>query len=251
MTDHPLRTLACRVVGLADATHDTRIVSLEAVDGSRFDFAAGQYAVVTFQGLPGRDYSMANRPGASPIEFHIRRMGGAGASVHATRDLALGDAVTIEGPYGDGWLRTGHGGPILAVAGGSGLAPMKAIVETALGAGMDRDIHLYFGVREERDVYLAGHFAALAAARANFRFTAVLADEPGATARRHGALDAAILADFTDFTGFKAYLAGPPAMVDATVEALAARGLPRADIHADPFVTDDEKRARQRAKGGS
>ncbi len=251
MTDHPLRTLACRVVGLADATHDTRIVSLEAVDGTRFGFAAGQYAVVGFAGLPGRDYSMANRPGATPIEFHIRRMAGAGASVHATRDLALGDAVTIEGPYGDGWLRTDHGGPILAVAGGSGLAPMKAIVETALAVGMGQDIHLYFGVREERDVYLAGHFEDLAAACANFRFIAVLSDESGATARRRGPLDAAVLADFSDFAGFKAYLAGPPAMVDATVEALAAHGLPRADIHADPFVTDAEKRARQRARDAS
>ena len=251
MTDHPLRTLACRVVGLADATHDTRIVSLEAIDGTRFDFAAGQYAVVSFSGLPGRDYSMANRPGATPLEFHIRRMAGAGASAHATRDPALGDAVTIAGPYGDGWLRTDHGGPILAVAGGSGVAPMKAIVETALAAGMGQDIHLYFGVREERDVYLVSHFEALSTAFANFRFIPVLSDAPGATARRRGLLDAAILADFTDFAGFKAYLAGPPAMVDATVEALAADGLPRADIHADPFVTDAEKRARQRARDAS
>ena len=251
MTDHPLRTLACRVVGLADATHDTRIVSLEAVDSTRFDFSAGQYAVVGFAGLPGRDYSMANRPGATPLEFHIRRMGGTGASVHATGDLALGDAVTIEGPYGDGWLRADHAGPILAVAGGSGLAPMKAIVETALAAGMGQDIDLYFGVREERDVYLDGHFEALAAAHANFRFVPVLSDEPGAVVRRRGQVGDAILADFAGFAGFKAYLAGPPAMVDATVEALAARGLPRSDIHADPFVTDAEKRARQRTQQGS
>ncbi len=251
MTDHPLRTLSCRVVGLADATHDTRIVSLETVDGARFGFSAGQYAVVGFAGLPGRDYSMANRPGETPLEFHIRRMGGTGASVHATRDLAPGDAVTIEGPYGDGWLRTDHAGPILAVAGGSGLAPMKAIVETALAAGMGQDIHLYFGVREERDVYLDRHFEALAAGHANFRFVAVLSDEPGAAERRRGQVGDAVLADIADLAGFKAYLAGPPAMVDATVEALAAHGLPRADIHADPFVTDAEKRARQRAQQGS
>ncbi len=240
--------LACRVVGLEPATHDIRILRLAPPAGERVAFRAGQYAKLGFGALPPRDYSMASRPDEPLLEFHIRDVGD-GASRYAVRRLALGETVAVAGPLGDAYLRAEHPGPIVAIAGGSGLAPMKSIVETALHQGLMQDIRLYFGVRSERDLYLLDHFERIAVAHANFRFIPVVAESTGASPRRIGLVGDAVLADIADFVGCKAYLAGPPPMVEAAVAQLRARGLPAADIHADPFYSEEENRRRGEIDG--
>jgi CDP-4-dehydro-6-deoxyglucose reductase/ferredoxin-NAD(P)+ reductase (naphthalene dioxygenase ferredoxin-specific) len=236
--------LVCTVAAIAPATHDIRIIRLAPPAGARFDFRAGQYAQLGFAALPPRDYSMASRPDEPLLEFHIRDMG-EGASRYAVRRLTLGESVGVAGPLGNAWLREEHGGPIVAVAGGSGLAPMKAIVETALHLGLAQPIHLYFGVRSAGDLYFVEHFQQLATARRNFRFVPVVAEPEEPSPWRRGLVGDAIAADVADLAGCKAYLAGPPPMVEATVALLRARGLPAADIHADPFYSEEENRQRQ------
>jgi naphthalene 1,2-dioxygenase ferredoxin reductase component len=240
---HPLRFLTCSVLALDDATHDIRRVRLAIKAGGPFSFSAGQYAALTFAGQAPRDYSMANRPDEIDLEFHIRRTTGGSASNYVAKRLRVGDTVKIEGPFGSSFLREKHAGPILAIAGGSGLAPIKSIVESALAAGMGQKIDLYFGVRAERDLYLEDHFRALAARHGNFRFIPVLSQPEGATTRRRGFVHEAAIADHADLDGAKAYLAGPPAMVEAATTALLARGMRRQDIHADAFYTEAEKAA--------
>lgn len=231
----PSRRFAAKVVAVDDATHDIKRIRLAPADGSTLAFAAGQYARLTFPGLPPRDYSMANRPGEAELEFHIRRVPGGSASegVHAT--VRVGDALTVEGPFGHSHLRGAHAGPILCIAGGSGLAPIKSIVETALAHGMRQPIHVYFGARAERDLYLVDAFAALREAHANLHFIPVLSETAGAA--RAGFVTAAVGEDLPDLDGWKAYVAGPPAMVEAAMETAFARGLRRDDLHADVFFT--------------
>jgi naphthalene 1,2-dioxygenase ferredoxin reductase component len=244
----PQRRLRCRVVALDDLTHDIRRVRLAIEAGGPFAFAAGQYARLTFAGLPPRDYSMANRPEENELEFHIRRMGEGNVSAHVAAELRLGDRVTAEGPLGSAYLRSQHKGPILAIAGGSGLAPIKAIVETALAAERGQPIRLYFGARNERDLYLVEHFTALAAAHANFRFIPVVSEPQLPTAWRTGLVHQAVAADFTALEGAKAYLAGPPVMVEAASALLVERlGFRPEDVHADPFYSEAEKAAQQAA----
>lgn len=243
----PIQKLSCRVVGFEDVTTDVRIVRLEMANGGPFRFAAGQYASVTFRGRPPRDYSMGNSPDEPVLEFHIRHAGNRGASAYVARQLRVGDTVTIEGPFGDGWLRQDHSGPIVAIAGGSGLAPIKSIVETALRAGMKQDVRLYFGVRDEPDIYLEQHFLALTETYPNLRFVPVLSEPSAQTDRRTGMVSAAVAADLADLDNVKAYIAGPPGMVAAAVEMLLERGMPAIDIHADPFYTVAEKAAVGRA----
>ncbi len=234
----------CRVVEIAEATHDIRIVRLAPEGGERFLFLAGQYASVSFADLPARDYSMANRPDEAMLEFHIRRVREDGASGFATRGLKPGDRVTIEGPFGNAWLRQ-DAGPILAVAGGSGLAPLKSIVETALHLGMRQDIRLYLAARDERDIYLEDHFARLVRRHPNLRFVPVL--QHPAAGRRSGTPAEAVAEDIPNLHGFQAYLAGPPPLVEAMARSLGERGLRDADIHADPFYTVAEKAAARAA----
>jgi NAD(P)H-flavin reductase len=149
--------------------------------------------------------------------------------------------VKVSGPMGTSYLRALHAGPMLCIAGGSGLAPVKSIAETALASGFAQPVHLYFGVRAERDVYFESELAALQERHRNFRAHIVLS-EPGATPsscallpRRYGLVTDAVAADFAGLAGFKTYFAGPPPMVDAASALAKARGVGARDIHADAF----------------
>lgn len=241
---HPLHRLTAEVTDVEDATHDIRVVRLVPVDAPPLAFLAGQYARLGFGALPPRDYSMANRPGEPHLEFHIRNVGD-GASGYVAQRLAAGEEVAVEGPLGDAYFRDDHDGPVIAIAGGSGLAPMKSIVETALAGPVARPVHFYFGARDERDIYLERRLRALEAAHPQFRFVPVLSEPARPSARRLGLVGDAVAADFQHFDGAKAYLAGPPAMVESAIGMLRARGMAAADIHADPFYSEEENRRRR------
>jgi CDP-4-dehydro-6-deoxyglucose reductase/ferredoxin-NAD(P)+ reductase (naphthalene dioxygenase ferredoxin-specific) len=237
--DLPVRTYRTRVVAVDNATDDIRQIRLEVEAGETVAFKAGQYAQVTFDGVPARDYSMANQPGRSYLEFHIRHVPGGATSEHVARSLRIGDEVSVRGPLGSAFLREQHTGPILAVAGGSGLAPIKSIVETGLMRGLRQPIHLYFGARTERDLYLVEHFSLLAETYDNLRFTPVLSQESRSDRFRTGLVTDAIVSDVGDLDGWKAYMAGPPAMIDAAGAMFRQRGLRGEDIHADVFFTPE------------
>jgi CDP-4-dehydro-6-deoxyglucose reductase/ferredoxin-NAD(P)+ reductase (naphthalene dioxygenase ferredoxin-specific) len=245
---HPRRLLACKVAGLDDATHDIKRVRLEIISGGPFDFSAGQFASLTFEGCPPRDYSMANVPGDPLLEFHIRRTTGGATSTHVATKLKIGDSVRVEGPFGPSYLRETHRGPIIAVAGGSGMAPIKSVVERALQRELPQHIYFYFGVRTERDLYLHDHFATLAEKHKNLHFVPVLSEGDGMN-RRCGLVHEAVGHDFDELDGCKAYLAGPPVMVEAATRLFEERGMRRIDIHADAFYTAAEMAGADREAG--
>jgi CDP-4-dehydro-6-deoxyglucose reductase/ferredoxin-NAD(P)+ reductase (naphthalene dioxygenase ferredoxin-specific) len=240
---HPSRRLTCKVVSVDSATHDIRVIRLDVLSGGPFDFSAGQYAKLEFPGLPPRDYSMANRPDEPILEFHIRLLPGGAVTPYVATQLNVGDTVKVSGPYGTSYLREKHSGPIVALAGGSGMAPIKAIVDTALSHGMKQPITLYFGARAERDLYLEGYFQALAERHGNLKFVPVLSQPDGPTQRRTGFLADAVRSDFATLDGVKAYLAGPPIMVETATAALMELGVRRQDCHADAFYTEADKAA--------
>ena len=183
---------------------------------------------------------MANWPGDPELEFHIRRVPGGAATERIHGRISVGDRVRVEGPFGSSYLREKHAGPILCVAGGSGLAPIKSIVETALADGMRQPIHIYFGVRTARDLYLSDHFERLEARHTNVTFTPILSQAPHQRAWRSGLVTEAVAQDLKDLDGWKAYVAGPPAMVEAAMQVTSERGLRAADLHADIFFTPEE-----------
>jgi ferredoxin-NAD(P)+ reductase (naphthalene dioxygenase ferredoxin-specific) len=247
---HPRRIMSCTVAAVDQMTHDIKRVRLTIDKGGPFSFSAGQFASVTFTGQKARDYSMANTPDDKTLEFHVRRMPGGATSAYVFDHVKVGDQVRVEGPAGASYLRESHRGPIIAVAGGSGLAPIKSIIETALKKGMKQGIHLYFGVRDERDLYLEDLFKALAEKHPNFKFQAVLSQPEGATQRRTGFVHEAVASDYDDLDGCKAYLCGPPVMVEAASKMLKGRGMNQFDIHADAFYTEAEMAALN-AKGAA
>ena len=234
---HPHRRLNCRVTAIEDATHDIKRIRLAIDGGNPLAFTAGQYARLTFPGAPSRDYSMANGPVERELEFHIRHVPGGAATQRIHTRLKLGDPVLVEGPFGSSYLREQHEGPILCVAGGSGLAPIKGIVEAALASGMKQPIHIYFGARSDRDLYLVDHFESLAIGHPNLHFTPVLSDTVLGAPWRTGLVTDVVAEDLRDLDGWKAYVAGPPPMVEAAMQIGTARGLRPEDLHADVFFT--------------
>ena len=244
---HPSRVMQCRVVEVSFATHDVLRLRLSIESGGPYTFSAGQFAKLEFGFAPNapRDYSMANRPDDPVLEFHVRCMAG-GVSSHLPAQLNVGDLVRASGPFGTSYLREQHPGPLIAVAGGTGLAPIRSIIADALAKGLTQPIHLYVGVRGERDVYGEAELRAWQVRHPHLKVHVVLSDErkphgaphdAAAPARRYGLVTDAVRADFSSFTGFQAYLAGPPAMVDAATELLRAGGIAARDIHADAFYS--------------
>lgn len=243
-TTPPSELIACRVVEVEAATEDVRIVRLAAETGALFDWRAGQYASVRFRDQAPRDYSIANAPGDGALDIHVRRSGAGGVSDFVCDELAPGDAVQVQGAFGAAYFRERHQGPMLAIAGGTGLAPMKAIVEAALGSGLNKDVHLYFGVRDEREIYLERYFIGLTHTYPNFRFVTVLAEPREHSGRRTGLVGDALAADFQLLYGHQCYIAGPPAMVEACRTMLNLKSVPAYDIFADAFYSEAEMQAR-------
>lgn len=248
---HPLRKLDCEVERIETLTHDIRRVRLKVLAGGPFEFSAGQYASVRFEGQAPRDYSMANAPGEDGLEFHVRDSGKGGTSSFVANEMRAGHPVRVEGPLGISYLREKHTGPVLAIAGGSGLAPVRSIVKRALDLGMAQPIRVYAGVRDERDVYLEDELRGWAAAHGNLTVSYALSEPAGETARPTGMMADVLRRDLmreVPLDGWKAYLAGPPVMVESAVEALVDMGLEARDCHADAFYSVDELAERERKR---
>lgn len=180
-------------------THDTYHLVLSAPEN--FKFRPGQFAMLNLAGLPARSYSMASQPGSGELHFYIRQISGGLVSEKGLLAVQKNDVIGIEGPFGTSFLEMSHTGPILAVGGGSGIAPIRSIIDHALENGMRQPIHLYFGVREERDIYLVEHFQKLEMDYSNFRFKIAVdrgADNVTLFSGRVGDL---VLKDWPEFSG--------------------------------------------------
>jgi ferredoxin-NAD(P)+ reductase (naphthalene dioxygenase ferredoxin-specific) len=240
---HPLRTLSGQVIATERMTHDILLVRI-GFDRNEapLAFSAGQFASLSFAGAPARDYSMANPPGEATLTFHIRLVPNGVVSTLVHRADIIGQPVTVKGPYGVSYLRHDHAAPFLAVAGGSGLAPIASIVETALQLGMKQRILLYFGARAERDLYYVDHFETLARTFPNLQYVPVLSNVTSEeTGRRTGFLADAIRQDHADLKGWKTYIAGPPPMVDTVTRTVQSLGVRTSDCHTDPFFTTADR----------
>ena len=230
MTSFPV---SCCVAELERVTSDIRVLKIAPADGAVFNWRAGQYASFTFADRDPRDFSIANVSGSGVIEIHVRRSGSGGVSDAICDEVSIGDAVSVDGPFGAGYFREQHEGPVVAIAGGTGLAPMKSIVESALRSGFNKDIHLYFGVRDATEIYLERYFIGLTREYSNFRFVTVVADINDNSGRRRGMVGDAVAADFQLLYGHQIYLAGPPAMVKACRRMLKLKSVPNHDIFTD------------------
>lgn len=230
---HPARILKATVTAVDQLTHDVRRLRLRSA--RPLDYSPGQYATLQFTPEHIRPYSMAGLASDAELEFHVRVVQDGLVSGYIDRELKVGDTVRVSGPLGTSYLRTRHEGPMLCIAGGTGLAPVLAIVRGALESGMQNAIHLYFGVRGPRDVYGIDTLAALAERYRNLHLHVVVAEGVADGGMRSGLVTDAVAQDWDSLAGWRAYLCGAPPMVDAATLVVTERGIAPEHIHADAF----------------
>jgi len=230
---HPARVLKGTVTAIEAATHDIRKIRVKL--NKPLAFSPGQYATLQFTPEHIRPYSMTGLPGDAEMEFQIRQVPGGRVTQYIFDELQVGASLRVSGPLGTAYLRRQHTGPMLCVGGGTGLAPVLSIVRGAIEAGMPNPIHLYFGVRSQQDLYDADRLQALAQAHNNVHVHIVIATGPVAAGQRSGLVTDAIEADHPSLSGWRAYLCGAPAMVEALNLLVARLGLAPEHIHADAF----------------
>ncbi|MEE3851592.1 2Fe-2S iron-sulfur cluster-binding protein [Gordonia sp. LSe1-13] len=232
---HPLRDLQGTVHEIRELAHDT--VALSVGIDEPLSFSAGQYLEFVVPGSGQiRQYSMANPPSsADRLEFHVRRVPDGAATDRWIFDtLEPGDPIEMRGPWGDFVHGADTDAPMILLAGGTGLAPLKSIALEALDQTPDREIHLYHGVRHRGDLYDVDFWSELRESHPNVHYNPCVSREewPG----RSGYVGDAVVADFDSLRGYVAYLCGPPAMVEAGVKACKRRRMPGRHIHREKYT---------------
>ena len=239
--DIEIKRMPCRVERIERVSHDVVVLHLKLPANDRFNYLPGQYLDFLLKDGKRRSFSMAGPP-VDPgglITLHIRHYPGGMFSGFVFNELKERAVMRFEGPLGTFFLREDTDKPVIFMAGGTGFAPVKAIVEQALAAGSLRQFVLYWGVRRRADLYMADVAAAWEAQHSNFTFIPVLSDpQPDdAWAGRTGFVHQAILDDFGDLSGYQIYACGPPVMIESGRKAFVAeRGLPESEFYSDAFT---------------
>ena len=238
----PLRDFEARVEALLDLTPTIKGVRLALPDDG-MDFQAGQYINVHLPGFDApRAFSIASAPAdGSHIELNVRRVQNGAGTTYVHEQLKPGDTLRVSGPLGRFFVRKSDAQPVIFIAGGSGLSsPRSMILDMLLHDGDARDITLVYGARRREELYYHDDFVALAASHPNFHYLPVLS-QPTPACRWEGATgfvhDAAMAHFGNDFRGHKAYLCGPPPMIEACIRTLMQGRLFERDIYTEKFVT--------------
>lgn len=235
VADFPRRVLAVKVVEKTLLAPDVVHLVLRAARGERLRWLAGQYLDVLLAGGKRRAFSIANAPeDDARIELHIRHVPGGGFTDWVFRELAVGTVLRVEGPLGTFVPREDSEAPMLFVAGGTGFAPVKAIVEHFLHLGTRRAITVYWGVRNAAELYLPALPARWQARKPGLDFVPVYSEQPPAGARA-GWVHDAVLADHPDLSRHELYMSGPPALIEAGRRAFVQAGLDPARLYYDSF----------------
>jgi NAD(P)H-flavin reductase/ferredoxin len=231
------KIITARIFRLARPAPDVTLLTLRFPIGLRAPFKGGQYLQVIMEDGGRRNFSMANATRDNDgAELHLRHVPGGTFSVKTLSKLSAGDPLQVELPYGDFYLRASERSVIL-LASGTGFAPIKSIIETAIHAGNRRPMHLYWGARTREDMYLAELPARWAARLPWFSFTPVLSEPSSSWTGRTGLVHDAVREDRNDLSGADVYACGNPLMVSAAQKHFTAgHGLPDAQFFADAFV---------------
>lgn len=239
LRDNAMPLLGATVTGLTRLADEVMLVELTLAPGHEITYAAGQYLNIVLEGGRRRSYSFTE-PSAtvSRIPLHIRRFPGGLFSSRVFETMRVGDALSIEGPLGRFNLAEPSERPLIFVAGATGFAPVKSLLEEAFRMGITRPLYLYWGVRRSRDLYLAELPQRWAREHANFSYVPVVSEPTGegAWTGRTGLVHEAILADFPDLSGWAIYACGSVQMVETVRPAFVAQGLEEGYCYSDALA---------------
>ena len=207
------------------------------------DFQAGQYVQVVIPGVEGgRPFSIANSPQdiarTGELEINVRIVEGGAGTAYLHNQLKVGDALTISGPYGRFFVRTSEQAPIIFMAGGSGLSSPRSMILDLLAQGYPHQLTLVYGQRNLAELYYDAEFKAMAEQYPNFTYVPALSEDASGFEGLKGFVHDAAKEHFNgDFSGHKAYMCGPPVMIEACLATLMQGRLYERDMYAEKFIT--------------
>lgn len=220
-----IKTLPSRIVRRVLVAPDVMRLVLRVPAVETLEFMAGQYLDILLEGGQRRSYSVANAPHAgSQFELHVRHVPGGLFSEALFTSLNEGALLKLEGPFGRFLYQSGPE-PALFIAGGTGFAPIKAMLGQALAEEAARELHLYWGARDAAGIYEEALLREWAARHPRLTVRTVLG----------GRVHEAVLQDHPDLAAWAIYAAGPPAMIDAIQASFPAQGARPEALHLDAF----------------
>jgi NAD(P)H-flavin reductase/ferredoxin len=218
-------------------THDIHTIKLKLTDPEQIEYASGQFFEFDIPGMDEtRAYSLANQyDGGNTLEFHVKRIPDGKGSNYMC-DLQTGDVVTGSGPYGKMQLRD-RNKDLIFVAGGSGMAPIKSLLEQLFSEPFENEAWFFYGARTTNDLYLTEEWEELAKQHSNFHFVPALSNQDPAEDwdGETGFIADVIGRKLNDMKNMDAYLCGPPIMIETTCDALYKGGIKGNNISFDEF----------------
>lgn len=241
-----IKTLPVRVSSLRKLSHDVMEMSLVLPSNEHLPFRAGQYIEIILSDKTRRAFSLANSPSNDEVlELHLRHIDGGKFTDHVFNTLKEKAILRFEGPFGSFYIRDNTNRPLIFIAGGTGFAPIKAMLEQLIEQEDTRPVYLYWGVRSQADLYRDDLAKKWAFQYKHIRYIPVLSgivseNEDGIKndkewQGRTGFVHQAVTEDFADLSDFDVYMAGPPLMIDAAKESFAKKGLPEEQLFSDSF----------------
>jgi CDP-4-dehydro-6-deoxyglucose reductase len=238
--DIQIKRLPCRIESIEKPAADVAIVRLKLPSNERLQYLAGQYIDFLLKDGHRRSFSLATPPHADELlELHVRHTPGGLFTDQLFTKYKGREILRFEGPLGSFYLREDSDKPAIFVAGGTGFAPIKAMIEHMLHHRIPREIVLYWGARTQRDLYLPEVPGRWQSENPNFTFIPVLSEPAAEDAwpGRTGLVHQAVLDDFRDLSGYQVYACGAPPMIDAARRDFTAlRALPATEFFADSFT---------------
>lgn len=234
----PPRIMPCRVETLEHVAHDVMVMRLKLPSNERLQFAAGQYIEFLLKDGRRRAFSLANAPHDDTLlELHLRLIPGGQFTQYVFSEMKEKTILRMEGPLGSFFLREDSDKPIIFIAGGTGFAPVKGMIEHAIHHKMPRRMVLYRGVHALRDLYMNA-LPERWQRENGIEYVPVLSDPlpEDDWHGRSGLVHHAVLQDYPDLSAYQVYCCGAPAMVEAAHRDFVAAGLPPDEFFSDAFT---------------
>lgn len=236
--------MPCRVQARRWLSHDVLGLTLKLPRRNpgdpAFRYLAGQYIDLLLDDGQRRSFSIANAPNGESLELHIRVTPNGRFANWAAHEMADRAILRFEGPLGAFYRREDSTRPLLMLAGGTGIAPLHAMLEQLLQHGtLSQPLWLYWGVRAAVDLYLHDQLTQWATQHADFHYCPVLsapaAEDLRTNAFARGWVHEMPLQHHANLRDFDAYISGPPPMVRAAKSAFVAAGLTPDHLYYDSF----------------
>jgi len=229
------RLWPARIKSLKLLCHDVIQMIVQPPPGQKIEYLAGQYVDFILSDNRRRSFSIANADRDGCLEFHLRKVENGEFTSRIFDESKVGDVLRLRGPLGTFFLRKGSENPIIMVAGGTGFAPIKALLEELQQTDHQRVVNLYWGVRSIADIYMKFWLEMFDQNNEWFNFIVVLSAADDTWGARRGLVHQAVLDDFTNLASYDIYASGPPTMITAARHGFTKQGLDEKNFYFDSF----------------